>query len=319
MVSFQHAELFSTYSIVARDGETGQLGGAVQTHQVGVGRIIPMALPGLGVVNSQSLANVSLAPIALAMMREGVDPQQIMAGLVASDPGAPRRQVGMVDAQGRVAAFTGEGCIPSAAHHMGEGYAVMANMMTRDTVIAAMCAAYESATGDLAARMLAALQAAQAEDGDIRGMESAALKVVSGDATAPAWSSVYDLRVDKSDDPVGALADLVRIRHASHLDDEGHRLMASGEFGPGLDRWRLAREAAPETEELGFWQAVYLADHLPFADAMDLAVRIMRESVGEDDRYLHWLDLAGRLQAVGLISRPGAADELLAALNRQID
>jgi len=312
-MKFHPSELFSTYSIVARDSDTGQLGVAVQTHQMCVGSIVPWLLPGIGAVATQSLVNISFGPIALAMLREGVAAPQIIDALVVSDPDANRRQVAVVDAKGRVGAWTGDGCIAEADHHIGDGYSVQANMMTRPTVVAAMAAAYEQASGDLAQRIVAALEAAQAEDGDIRGMQSAAVKVVSGDTSKPVWEADYDLRVDEHENPVQELARLVRLRRAQLLDDRGHRAFQDDKRNDALALWAEARTLAPELEELSFWQAVTLADKP--AD-ITMAVEILRPALAHDPRRAHWIDLIRRLQACGLLERQGAADEFITALEK---
>lgn len=312
MPRFHYTDLFSTYSIIARDPETGDLGGAVQTHQMSVGRLIPQALPGVGVVASQSLVNISFNNMALTMLKEQIAPQQIIDALIASDPGSARRQVAVLNNSGDVAAFSGEKCIREFGHYTGEGFSVQANMMTRTTVIDAMREAYESASGDLAARMLAALQAAQAEDGDIRGAQSAALLVVPGERTARDWESSYDVRVDEHATPVDELARLVRLRRAQHIDAKGHQLLTDGNTDEALAIWQEARDLAPELEEVAFWQAVTLADHLP--DHIETAAAIYRESVADDARHAHWLDLINRLDECGLIERSEAARDLLQAL-----
>lgn len=304
-------DLYSTYSIVAHDPATGQIGGAVQTHQMGVGRIIPVALPGVGVVASQSLANISYNPTAIRMLLEGVAPKQIIAGLTASDVMAERRQVAVINAKGEAAAHTGERCIAYAAHHVGDGYSVQANMMTRDTVIPVMVAAFEGATGDLAHRMLAALAAAQAEDGDIRGSQSAALKVVSGSRTDREWATIYDLRVDEHAAPVEELRRLARLRRAQIVDNEGYAALAEDNRDRALELWAQARDAAPELEELAFWQAVTLADG---HDELGLAVEIFNAAFADDPRRGHWLDLIGRLADCGLITKQQVAEDLLKLL-----
>lgn len=311
-MKFHHTELFSTYSIVARDPETGALGVAVQTHQMTVGRMVPFLLPGIGAVATQSLVNVSFGPMGLAMLREGVPAPHVVAGLVASDENAHRRQLAVVDTQGRAAAHTGSGCIADAQHHVGEGYSVQANMMTRDTVIPAMVQAYENANGDIAQRMVTALVAAQAEDGDIRGMQSAALKVVSGDINEAAWKSIYDLRVDEHETPVVEMARLVRMRHAQLIDEQGYKLLADGHHHDALARWEQARSEAPELEELAFWQAVQLADG---HSDVETAAAILRPVLVNDLRREHWIDLIQRLGVCGIIERDGADAELIAALN----
>ena len=306
-----YADLFSTYSIVARDAETGELGVAVQTHQMCVGRVVPWLLPGVGALATQASSNISFGPVGLALLREGVPAPHVAAALVASDSLAHRRQFGLVDAQGRAAAHTGTGCIAAAAHRLGEGYSVQVNMMTNPTVVDAMAAAYEQASGDLAQRMMAALVAAQAEGGDIRGMQSAALKVVPGDATQPAWATRYDLRVDEHDNPLAELARLVRLRGAQHIDARGYEALEAGDRASALALWAQARAQAPELEEMPFWQALALADG--HAD-VEAAVTVLRPALAADPRRDHWLDLIQRLSVCGLIEREGAGEDLIAAL-----
>lgn len=316
MPHFHYSNLFSTYSIIARDPETEELGGAVQTHQMGVGRLIPFALPGIGVIASQSLVNVSYNPQALTMLKEHIAPQRIIDALVASDNNAKRRQVAVINNHGEAAAFSGEGCIPEFGHHVGENYSVQANMMTNKTVIVAMKTAFEGATGDLAARMLVALEAAQNEDGDIRGMQSAALLVVSGDSTAQDWESIYNLRVDEHQNPVAELGRLVHLRHAQIIDSKGHQLLAQGKVDEALSQWERARNMTPQQEEIAFWQAITLADTQPVTDAVDMAASIFNSRFSGHERRQHWLDLIKRLMACGLIERDGAGLELLRAIER---
>ncbi len=310
---FNPAQLFSTYSIVARDPETGHFGAAVQTHQMCVGWIVPWLLPGVGAVATQSLVNISFGPMALAMLREGVPAPRIIDALVASDPDAHRRQVAVVDKDGRAAAWTGSGCIPEARHHAGEGFSVQANMMTNNTVAPAMADAYEKAAGDLAQRMLAALQAAQAEGGDIRGMQSAALKVVPGDINKPVWTVDYDLRVDEHENPVEELARLVRLRHAQVVEGRGYEAFEQDKLDQALAAWATARAEAPELEELAFWQATTLADK---PANVQKAAEILRPVLANDPRRAHWIDLIRRLQTCGLLEREGAAEELIQALGK---
>jgi len=305
------SKLFSTYSIVARDPETGELGVAVQTHQMCVGWVVPWMKPGLGALATQASANIKFGPLGLALLEEGIEPEQIIAALVASDPGADRRQVAVVDAQGRAAAHTGANCIQYASHHVGEGYTVQANMMTRSTVIPAMVEAFESATGDLAVRMMAALYAAQAEDGDIRGMQSAALKIVSGDRSTPAWDVIYDLRVDEHERPLDELARLVRLRRAAVVDERGHEALTAGKREEALALWQQAREIAPEMEEIPFWQAMNLADELQDYDG---AAAVLRPVFERDSRRDEWVDLIRRLEACGMLSRAGTAQQIISRL-----
>lgn len=306
-----YTQLFATYSIVARDMDTGQLGVTVQTHQMGVGWVVPWLLPGVGAVATQSMANISFGPMALTMLKEGVSATHVIKALVASDDQANRRQVAVIDSQGRVGAWTGNGCIAEAGHHIGEGYSVQANMMTRATVVQAMSNAYEQATGDLAQRMMAALEAAQAEDGDIRGMQSAALVVVPGDKNVHKWETDYDLRVDESDAPLRELGRLARLRRAQLIDKKGYTLLENGEHDAALSLWAQARAIAPELEEMAFWQAVTLTDKHSDVHA---ATVILKPVLANDARRAEWIELIRRLSYCGLIEREGADIDLIAGL-----
>lgn len=313
---FHGDQLYSTYSIVARDPETGDLGVAVQTHQMVVGWLVPWLVPGVGAIATQSLVNISFGPMGLAMLREDVAASRVVDALVASDKRAHRRQFAVVDRHGRAAAWTGDGCIPEAEHIVGEGYSVQANMMLKNKVVDAMKAAFEATEGDLAMRMLVAMQAAEEQGGDNRGMQSAALKVVKGDLSTeslyPDWQIIYDLRVDEHDEPMTELARLVRLNRAQIINQEGHELLKKEQREAALALWAEARQMAPELEEIPFWQAVTLADKP--AD-VTTAASILQPTLADDPLREQWLDLVRRLQICGLLEREGAADELLAAMS----
>ena len=311
--AYSRAELSATYSIVARDPETLELGVAVQTHQLAVGRIVPWIAPGIGAVATQALVNVRFGPMALAMLRTGVSAEVVVRALITSDPDASRRQLAIVDAHGNAAAYTGDLCIKEAGHFVGKGYSIQSNMMLHDTVLDAMRMAFESTQGDLADRMLATLRAAEKQEGDIRGGQSAALKIVPGTASTPDWDARFDLRIDEHPAPIEELSRLVRLRRAQILDSEGHDLLRQGKTDVALTRWKDARNLAPELEEIGFWQAVALADANPDTMSVSLAARILDAALGEDPNLDNWLELIRRLVDSGMIRRDGAAQELLDA------
>lgn len=312
----EYTQILSTYSIVAQDPDTKQLGVAVQTHQISVGRMVPFLLPGIGAIATQSLVNIGFGAMGLTMLREGVAAPDVVNGLIAMDKGRNYRQLAIVDTNGKVGAYTGGDCIPYAGHHIGAGYSVQANMMTNDTVIQAMSNAYERSSEDLAGRMMAALYAAQEHDGDIRGMQSAALMIVENDMSLPSWESLYDLRVDEADFPLDELQRLVFFQRSQHMSTHGHDLLNAGDADAALRQWKHARELAPENKEMAFWQAIALADKKPMANAVSVAARIMQQALQDDERYLKWVDLIHRLEQVGLIERKGAARELLVELGQ---
>lgn len=306
-------EMANTFSITAYDPNTGEVGVAVQTHQMSVGRIVTWARPGVGAVATQSLANVSYGPRGLTLMADGVAPADAVRLLTEDDPDASHRQLAMINAQGEGHAFTGEHCIVYAGHHIGEGYTVQANMMNGPDVISAMREAYEGADGDLAAQMMAAMHAAQEAGGDIRGMQSAAILIVpKRDDNTPEWATTYDLRVDEHADPVNELARLVRMRRAQWVSAAGDEALAEGDKQTALHLWADARAMAPELEEVAFWQAMALADT---GNDVAGAVAIFQPVFKNDPLRSQWIDLITRLKAADLITREGAGDEFVAALN----
>ena len=202
-----------TYSISARDAATGALGVGVQTHQPCVGAIVPWVKVGVGAVATQSFANINFGPQGLALMEEGLPAGRALAALLAGDDMPARRQVALIDDTGAAAVHTGADCIPFAGHVIGEGFSAQANMMTNEGVPEAMAAAFEAAQGHLAERIMAALEAAQAAGGDIRGSQSAAILVREPGPRASTW----DLRIDNSATPLLDLRTLLNIRMAGRL------------------------------------------------------------------------------------------------------
>ncbi|NQU66519.1 MAG: DUF1028 domain-containing protein [Candidatus Marinimicrobia bacterium] len=250
----------STYSIVAYDEATGQLGVAVQSHWFSVGSVVPWAKAGVGAIATQSFVKVEYGPDGLALMEMGFTPQEALDSLLSTDDARQVRQVAMVDAYGNVATHTGDNCIYAAGHTSGEGYSVQANLMTNPTVWDAMARAYESAGDDLADRMMAALEAAQAEGGDIRGRQSAALLVVDGNAGDQPWEErIFDLRVDDSPEPLKELRRLIRINRAYIHANAGDIFLEKGDIDKALKEYSLATDYYPENPELPFWTAVTLA------------------------------------------------------------
>ncbi|MCP4654108.1 MAG: DUF1028 domain-containing protein, partial [bacterium] len=202
----------NTYSIVARDPATGELGVAVQSHWFSVGTVVTWAEAGVGAVATQSFSEISYGPLGLELMKAGKTASEALAALTSVDPHANVRQVAMVDDDGNVAAHTGSACIAEAGHHLGDQYSTQANLMEKNTVWDAMAKAYETSPGDLTDRLMAALEAAQAEGGDIRGMQSAAILVVPGTSAGAPWRErIVDLRVEDHPRPLEELKRLIRV------------------------------------------------------------------------------------------------------------
>jgi uncharacterized Ntn-hydrolase superfamily protein len=307
---------FSTYSIVARDPETGQLGVGVQTHQMCVGAIVPWLLPGQGALATQSVVNIRFGPMGLNLLGQGISADAVVDALVATDAEAHRRQLGVVDVKGVAAAWTGEGCIPFAKHLTGEGFSVQANMMLKPGVVEAMVEAYTHSRDDFVLRILKSLEAAQSFGGDIRGMQSAAIKIVEGQAMDekgnPNLIPRFDLRVDEHDDPLFELARLVRLRRAALLNREGHECLDEGDLERAMELWETARELAPDLEELQFWQALAIADS---DHPIDLAVGILKPILERESNRENWIDLIRRLEECGMIEHEGTAENLITALD----
>jgi len=285
----------ATYSIVARDPDTGELGVAVQSHWFSVGPVVPWAEAGVGAVATQSFVRIDYGPDGLQAMRAGEEPGQALARLLAADPQADVRQVAFVDAQGRTAAHTGARCIQAAGHHTGAGYSVQANLMERESVWPAMAAAFEAADGPLAERLLAALAAAEREGGDIRGRQSAALLVVSGEkASRPHEGRLVDLRVEDDPDPVGELNRLLRLHRAYERMDRGDALFAVQDVTGAMTEYEAALQLAPENYEIAFWSGITLAGAGRLAAGATL---VQRAFVGEP----RLRELVPRLPASGLL------------------
>jgi len=301
----------ATYSIVARDPATGNLGVAVQSHWFQVGTVVTWAEAGVGAVATQSFVQPAYGPKGLALMKEGVDPEAAIERLVAEDEQREVRQVAFVDAQGRTAAWTGPSCIPAAGHRVGDGFSVQANLMVRDSVWPAMARAYrqavESGTGDFAERLLLALEAAQAEGGDIRGRQSAALLVVRAEASGEPWRDVLvDLRVDDHPEPLEELRRLLERHRAYEAMNAGDEAMAEGDFQTALERYSKAAELAPDIVELPFWKAVTMFTEGEEEEALLLFRRVFALEP-------RWVPLVPRLPAAGLLpDDPDKIEKILA-------
>jgi len=299
-----------TYSIVAVDSATGEIGAAVQSHWFSVGSIVTWAEPGVGAVATQSFVNPGYGPRGLFLMRSGVPAPEALAALLRADPDSQVRQVGMIDAAGHAVSHTGSRNIPAAGNHVGRRYAVQANLMRSDAVWPAMAQAFETTQGDLAERMMAALEAAEAEGGDIRGQQSAALVVVSGDRDAPAWEKLFDLRVEDAADPLGELRRLLTVARAYRAATDGDNYLTAGNVDSALAAYARAAGYLPDEAtngELAYWQAVTLLD----LGRVDEAVPLFRRAFQQDES---WIELTWRLPQVGLLGADSAA--IAAAVQR---
>ncbi|MEZ4802498.1 MAG: DUF1028 domain-containing protein [Gelidibacter sp.] len=288
--TFKKSEPFThTYSIVARDSVTGEMGVAVQSHWFSVGSVVTYGKAGVGVVATQSLVNPMYGPKGLALMEQGLSPKQALDALLANDSGEMYRQVAFLNKDGKVATHTGQLCIDEAGHRQGKNYSVQANMMLNNTVWDAMAKAFETTKGSLAERMLAALKAAQAEKGDIRGSQSAAILIVKGEATGNSWEDkVMDLRVEDSVDPIGELERLLKINKAYDFMNQGDLAMEKGDSKKAEDLYLNAQKLFPENLEMQYWYAINLLNNKEFEKAQPIL-----KSIFNKDK--NWKTLTSRL------------------------
>lgn len=295
----------ATYSIVARDPASGELGVAVQSHWFSVGSVVPWAEAGVGAVATQSFVDPAYGHLGLALLRSGKSAQEALVALLASDRQAEVRQVAVLDAHGRVAVHTGTRCIAAAGHLVGSEMAVQANLMHNERVWPAMKAAYEASRGDLAERLLVALEAAESAGGDIRGRQSAALLVVRAAGSGRPWvDRRFDLRVEDHPEPLIELRRLTKLARAYEHMNRGDELAAEGVWDEATRQYAAAAGMAPAIAELPFWHAVTLTSGGKFEQA-----RLLFEEVFS--REPRWRELVPRLPAAGLLPDDPA---LLAAI-----
>ncbi len=249
-----------TYSIVALDERTGELGVAVQSRWLAAGSLVPWLRPGVGAIATQSFVDPRYGYSGIELLAAGRPPDEVLAELLAADPDPGVRQVGIVDAAGRAAGHTGSDCVAAAGHATGEGISVQANMMERVTVWPAMLAAFETASGDLADRLMAALRAAEAEGGDVRGRQAAGLVVVPGRSGAPPWERRFDVRVDDHPAPLDELARLLDVNRAYEAFDLAFEALAVGESTAALGFLEQATALAPDDDQIRLWHALAVFD-----------------------------------------------------------
>jgi uncharacterized Ntn-hydrolase superfamily protein len=306
-----------TFSIVAFDPVTGEMGVAVQSHWFAVGGEVPWAEAGVGAVATQSFIDPSYGPLGLGLMRAGRSAPDALHGLLMADAACGVRQVAMVDTQGRVATFTGAkdiqpaggiagassgGAMPiqcggqsGGAMMTGKNYAVQANLMSNDKIWPAMARAYESTKGDLAERILAALDAAQSVGGDVRGRQSAAILIVPAKGTGKPWQDyIFNLRVDDSAEPLKELRRLVTLQRAYNHMNAGDKAVELHDNPGALREYGAAEQLVPDNAEMIYWHAVALANMGRVDESLPLFKKVFAM-----DR--NWADLTPRLPQSGLL------------------
>lgn len=284
-----------TYSIVARDEATGQMGVAVQSHWFSVGSIVTWAGAGVGAIATQSFVEPAYGPRGLELMRSGLSAEEALDALLLVDEGRDVRQVAFVDSDGNVAAHTGAKCIEAAGHLLGDGYSVQANMMLNDSIVPAMAKAYESTEGDLAERLMAALEAAQAAGGDIRGKQSAAMLIVKSKSTGRSWADrVLELRIEDHPTPIAEMRRLLGVHRAYEHMNAGDLAVEHDDLELAMAEYGRAAELLPDNVEVQYWAAVTLAT----SGKLDEALPIFRTVFAADS---NWVELTRRLVKPGII------------------
>lgn len=302
-----------TFSIVARDSDTGELGVAVQSHWFSVGPIVPWAEAGVGAVATQSFAEPAYGPRGLSLMRSGKTASEALKELVAADPSKEMRQVAMVDASGDTAVHTGKRCVECAGHRTGEGYSVQANLMLNDRVPDAMAEAFEKAQGDLAERLMVALEAAQKVGGDIRGKQSAAMIVVKSNPSGKPWADrLVDLRVDDHPEPLRELRRILNLSRAYNHMNSGDAAMEKKDFRKAMKEYRAAMNLAGDNVEISFWTAFTLAKN----GKVDQGLLIFKKVFASNK---NWMEVLKRLPKAGLIADDDRGRSLLQRILKEAE
>lgn len=285
-----------TFSIVARDKNTGEMAVAVQSHWFSVGTIVVWAKSGVGVVATQSFVNPSLGPNGLKLMEEGKKATEALNILINEDEGRDFRQVAFLDVNGDISTYTGKKCVESAHHIIGDNFSVQANMMLNDEVVPAMAAAFEKYNDlPLADRVLKVLLAAQEAGGDIRGRQSAALLVVHPEKVQGEWlDKKVDLRVDDNPNPLIELQRLLQVQKAYEFMNQGDISIELGNMEKALVQYGEAEKLFPENLEMKYWKAVALANNGNFQESLP----IFKEIYSKD---INWKELTKRLPKSGLL------------------
>ncbi len=282
-----------TFSIVARDPETGEMGVAVQSHWFSVGSIVTWGEAGVGVIATQSFVNPAFGPKGLALLKNGLTPEQAVKMLTTNDKGRDVRQLAILDGTNKPANYTGAKCIPAAGGIVDKDFAVQANLMANDKVWPAMAKAFRETKGPLAERMVAALEAAQSVGGDIRGKQSAALLVVRGNSTGKVWEDrLIDIRVEDSPTPIKEIKRILKVHRAYDHMNAGDLAVEHGDMALAMKEYSTAEKMFPDNEEMKYWHAVTLTNIGKLKEALP----IFKEVFSANN---NWAILTPRLVPIG--------------------
>ena len=302
--------LCHTFSIVARDRVTGEIGAAVQSHWFSVGSVVTWAEAGVGAVATQSLVNPSFGMRGLQLLKQGNSPKEVVEELAASDTGREFRQLGVIDTKGNAFSFTGKNCIPEAGNIIGRNFSVQANLMLNDKVPAAMAKAFMETNGLLAERMLAALEAGQSVGGDIRGQQSAAMVVVKGESSGKVWEDrELDLRVEDNHEPIKELKRLLKVYRAYEHMNNGDLATEKSDWAAALKEYSEAEKMFPQNEEMKFWHAVNLVNKGKTDESLPLFKDVFSKNK-------NWAILVPRLTKCGLLTADEATVKKILAVQK---
>jgi uncharacterized Ntn-hydrolase superfamily protein len=300
--------LAHTYSIVAFDPQTGDMGVAVQSHWFSVGTSVTWGEAGVGVIATQSFVNTSFGPRGLELLKRGKSPQEVVDELIKSDEGREFRQLAVLDSKGRAASFTGKNCIQPAGNIVGEYFSAQANLMSNNKVWPAMAESFKNSKGQLAERMLLALEAAENAGGDVRGKQSAALLVFKGKSTGKIWEDkLVDLRVDDNEAPLVELKRLLNVHRAYEHMNNGDLATEKNDMDGAMKEYSTAMKMFPDNLEMKYWTAVALANKGMLKDALPM----LKEIFAKDK---NWKDLTPRLLPNGLLQVNG--DQIKEIMNQ---
>ena len=282
-----------TYSIIARDPRTGQMGVATQSQAFAVGASVPWAIAGYGVIATQSMGEPMYGELGLDVLRSGLTATEALEALRSVDPHPERRQVGMLDSYGYLDVYTGDKCVPESGHCVGDGCVALANMMTSRDVWDVMIGACESTQGPLSTRLLAALHAAEDEGGDFRGQRSASVLVVRAERTGRPWrDQIVDLRVDDHQHAVDELDRLVATNLRYHRTVEAFELAMNGDASDALEALEHVPEPEPADDpDLTLWSAIVFALSGEQARAGDLLQSLNRHHPAFIDAAHRFIDV----------------------------
>lgn len=291
-----YADKFAhTFSIVARDSITGEMGVAVQSHWFSVGSIVGWGEAGVGVIATQSFVNPAYGPDGLKLLKEGKSPEEVVKILTEADSGRDVRQLAVLDTNGRTASYTGKKCIPPAGNIAENNFSVQANLMSNGKVWSEMAKAFKETPGALPERMIAALEAGQAVGGDVRGKQSASILVVKANSTGKIWEDRYiDLRVEDNAEPIKELKRLLKIFRAYEHMNAGDVAVEKDDMTAAIKEYATAQSMFPENVEMKFWHAVTLVNKGKTQDAMPLFKDVFTKEA-------NWVILIPRLRKIDLL------------------